>query len=101
MHHFHLLKTTKVAKETNDSVNIAFEIPPALKQEFSFKQGQYLNVRFLAGDEDTVIPPAVVEAAAKCVPGARFERVPKAGHSVYFERPDMFNELVEGFLGSR
>jgi pimeloyl-ACP methyl ester carboxylesterase len=40
----------------------------------------------------------VVEAAAQCVPGARFELVPKAGHSVYFERPEVFNSLVEGFL---
>jgi pimeloyl-ACP methyl ester carboxylesterase len=57
-----------------------------------------LPVLFLAGEEDKVIPPAVVEAAAKCVPGARFELVPKAGHSVYFERPEVFNSLVEGFL---
>ena len=52
MHHFHQLKTTKVAKETNDSVHIAFEIPQNLRHEFSFKQGQYLNVRFIFGDED-------------------------------------------------
>ncbi|MEO9254597.1 MAG: alpha/beta hydrolase [Tepidiformaceae bacterium] len=58
-----------------------------------------LPVLFLSGEEDMVIPPAVVEAAAKCVPGARFVQVPKAGHSVYFERPDVFNELVGGFLG--
>ncbi len=65
MHHFHLLKTTKVAKETNDSVNIAFEIPPALKQEFSFKQGQYLNVRFLAGDEDLRRSYSIVNAPSE------------------------------------
>ena len=57
-----------------------------------------LPVLFIAGDEDSVIPPAVVEAAAKAVPGARFERVPAAGHSVYFERPGRFNELVAAFL---
>lgn len=52
MHHFHHLKTTKVTKETNDSVHIAFEIPQNLRHEFSFKQGQYLNVRFVFGEED-------------------------------------------------
>lgn len=57
-----------------------------------------LPVLFLAGAEDIVIPPAVVEAASKCIPGARFETVPAAGHSVYFERPAEFNRLVAKFL---
>ena len=51
MHHFHKIKTTKVSRETNDCVHIAFEIPEHLKHEFSFKQGQYLNVRFVFGEE--------------------------------------------------
>ncbi len=53
---------------------------------------------FILGEEDFVIPPEVIEAAAKLVPGARLERVPAAGHSVYFERPARFNEMVEAFL---
>ncbi|WP_234111241.1 MULTISPECIES: FAD-binding oxidoreductase [Chryseobacterium] len=52
MHHFYPLKAIKVRKETNDSVHIAFEIPQNLKNEFSFKQGQYLNLRLVLGDED-------------------------------------------------
>jgi len=57
-----------------------------------------LPVLFIAGDEDMVIPPGVIDAAAACIPGARVERVPAAGHSVYFERPDRFNALVAEFL---
>ena len=53
---------------------------------------------FIAGEEDAVIPPRLVEIAASYVPGARFELVPRAGHSVYFERPDAFNAILEGFL---
>jgi pimeloyl-ACP methyl ester carboxylesterase len=56
-------------------------------------------VLFIVGEEDIVIPPAVIELSAACIPGARLERVPRAGHSVYFERPAIFNELVERFLG--
>ena len=52
MHHFHSLKTTKVGRETNDCVHISFAIPENLRHEFSYKQGQYINVRFLFGDED-------------------------------------------------
>lgn len=52
MHHFHLLRATKVQKQTNDSTHIVFEIPQNLRHEFSFKQGQYLNLRFVFGEED-------------------------------------------------
>jgi 3-oxoadipate enol-lactonase len=52
----------------------------------------------ISGEEDVVIPPAAVEVLASLVPGARPERVPAAGHSVYFERPDAFNAAVDAFL---
>ena len=52
MHHFHTLKTIKVAKETNDSIHIAFEIPKELRHEFAYKQGQYLTVRFIFDGEE-------------------------------------------------
>jgi len=54
----------------------------------------------VVGEEDIVIQPPVIEAAARCVPGARLERVPEAGHSVYFERADVYNALIEAFLAS-
>ena len=62
MQHFHQLKTTKVAKQTNDCVNITFEIPQNLRHTFTFKQGQYLNVRFLFGDEDLRRSYSIVNA---------------------------------------
>ncbi|MBW8361436.1 MAG: 2Fe-2S iron-sulfur cluster binding domain-containing protein [Kaistella sp.] len=65
MHHFHLLKTVRVSKETNDSVNIAFEIPQHLRHEFAFKQGQYLNVRFIFGDEDLRRSYSIVNAPSE------------------------------------
>jgi pimeloyl-ACP methyl ester carboxylesterase len=56
-------------------------------------------VLFIAGEEDVVIPPAIIDRAAACFRNARIERVARAGHSVYFERPAEFNRLVERFLG--
>ena len=65
MHHFHLLKAARVKKETNDSVNIAFEIPQNLRHEFAFKQGQYLNLRFVFGDEDLRRSYSIVNAPSE------------------------------------
>ena len=52
----------------------------------------------ITGEEDVVIPPAAVAVLASIVPGARLARVPEAGHSVYWERPDAFNRLVDELL---
>jgi 3-oxoadipate enol-lactonase len=54
----------------------------------------------LTGEEDIVMPPAAVEALASILPRGRFARVAASGHSVYFERPETFNRLVEEFLAS-
>ncbi|MCH7641701.1 MAG: alpha/beta hydrolase [Chloroflexi bacterium] len=53
---------------------------------------------YLTGDEDVVLPSPMIEAAANVTPGARLERVPRTGHSVYFERPDLFNAVLSEFL---
>jgi 3-oxoadipate enol-lactonase len=57
-----------------------------------------LPVLFIAGEEDIVIPPRVLELAMRHFPNARLERVPEAGHSVYFERAPIFNQIVDRFL---
>jgi pimeloyl-ACP methyl ester carboxylesterase len=54
----------------------------------------------IAGEEDVVIPPSSVERLAALVPGARLELVPRAGHSVYFERVDVFNRLLDEFFAA-
>jgi 3-oxoadipate enol-lactonase len=55
-------------------------------------------VLFISGAEDIVMPPRMLEIAAGYFRNARLESVPAAGHSVYFERPAVFNEIVERFL---
>ena len=53
---------------------------------------------FIIGEEDASIPPHILELGAAAVPNARVARVPRSGHSVYFERPAEFNRLVDDFL---
>ena len=56
-----------------------------------------LPVLFLTGDEDCIFPPAAGPGFAALAPKGRAQRVPKAGHSVYFERPAEFNRIVDEF----
>jgi 3-oxoadipate enol-lactonase len=62
--------------------------PPALLGELP------MPVLFLTGDEDWVFPPAAGPALARLAPRGEAVRVPEAGHSVYFERAALFNELI-------
>ncbi|HVM77998.1 MAG TPA: alpha/beta hydrolase [Stellaceae bacterium] len=57
-----------------------------------------MPVLYIVGEEDVVFPAVAAAALARLTPGARVEPVPQAGHSVYFERPQRFNALVEAFL---
>jgi pimeloyl-ACP methyl ester carboxylesterase len=53
---------------------------------------------FLTSDEDGLIWPELSAKVHEHVPGSRFERVETAGHSTYFERPDVFNRQIGAFL---
>ena len=53
---------------------------------------------FLTSDEDGLIWPELSEAVHRHVAGSDFVRVERAGHSTYFERPDVFNREVGAFL---
>lgn len=55
---------------------------------------------FLTGEEDIMIWPEMSEAVHRKVPGSRFVRVGGAGHSTYFEQPEIFNREVGAFLDS-
>jgi ring-1,2-phenylacetyl-CoA epoxidase subunit PaaE len=49
---FHSLKVSDVKQETADCVSIAFEIPAELKNDYTFKQGQYLTLKLHIGGEE-------------------------------------------------
>jgi len=52
----------------------------------------------IAGDEDTVYPPALAREVARRIPGARLVMVEGAGHLVNLEQPERFNQLVLEFI---
>ncbi len=52
MSRFHSLKVVDVNRETADAVSVAFEVPADIKQGFTYKQGQYLTLKFTINDEE-------------------------------------------------
>jgi 3-oxoadipate enol-lactonase len=55
-------------------------------------------VLFICGGEDILVPPSVLEAAARAFRYGRIAHVAAAGHSVYFERSQTFNAIVDDFV---
>mmetsp|Transcript_53763 Transcript_53763/g.125315 ORF Transcript_53763/g.125315 Transcript_53763/m.125315 type:complete len:260 (+) Transcript_53763:76-855(+) len=52
----------------------------------------------IVGADDVVFPPPLVRAFSELLPNAEFVEVDGAGHSVYFEKAELFNKLVLDFL---
>jgi len=51
-------------------------------------------VTVVAGENDRLIPPASVEELAVGIPGAELVQVPRAGHAVILERPEIVNRAI-------
>ena len=66
------------------------EIEPVIEHE--------IPTLFIVGEEDSIVSPAALEAMHDKIPHSEFTLVPEAGHSVYYERPNLFNCLVVEFL---
>lgn len=64
----------------------------------SLLAGLPMPVLFLTGEEDCLFPAAAGPGFAALAPRGRAACIPKSGHSVYFERADPFNRIVEEFL---
>lgn len=55
-------------------------------------------VLVIGGSEDALIPPALHDELAACIPGAQRARIAGAGHDPTLERPDELARIVLAFL---
>jgi 3-oxoadipate enol-lactonase len=52
----------------------------------------------ITSENDVVFPPAAIREVAALMPGSELVELPDAGHSPYFETPEVFNRTVGAFL---
>jgi ring-1,2-phenylacetyl-CoA epoxidase subunit PaaE len=76
---FHQMQVASVERLTDDSVAVTFDVPPALRGEYSFAAGQHLTLRRVVGGEDvrrsySICAPVggPLRVAVKAVPGGVF-----------------------------
>jgi pimeloyl-ACP methyl ester carboxylesterase len=53
----------------------------------------------MTGDADLYTPPSLLRMVAAQIPDSEVVIVPETGHAIYWERPDIFNQVVLDFIG--
>ncbi len=80
MSKFHPLTVATVTRETRDAIALTFEVPPDLREQFRFVQGQHLTLRADIDGEDvrrsysicSAVQDEVLRIAVKKAPGGVF-----------------------------
>lgn len=57
-------------------------------------------LQFVYGEHDVVMPPESTLALARQWPDAMVHRIDGAGHAMYLEQPQAFNDLLRRFMGA-
>ena len=53
---------------------------------------------YLVGEHDMITPADLIEMCHRLVPGSQYHLALGSGHSVYWEKPDEFNEVTLQYL---
>jgi pimeloyl-ACP methyl ester carboxylesterase len=76
--------------------------PQTFRNRVTFAQLETISVPTLlvTGDADMYAPPPIMRMFAARVKGSKSIVIPEAGHSAYWEQPEMFNRAVLDFLAA-
>jgi pimeloyl-ACP methyl ester carboxylesterase len=65
---------------------------------FALLEQMKVPTLLLTGDADLYAPPAVLRLFAARIKNSESLVIPEAGHSAYWEQPEIFNRTVLGFI---
>ncbi len=94
---FYKLRISEVRRETPDAITIVFELPPALKDVFQWKPGQYVTVRLEIGEQAHRRSYSICTAPHEGVLAITVKRIPAGLVSNYLNdraEADMELELM-------
>jgi pimeloyl-ACP methyl ester carboxylesterase len=75
--------------------------PQPLRKRITFAMLETIQAPtlLLTGGADLYAPPPILQLFVARIKGSETFVVPEAGHSAYWEQPDVFNRAVLNFLG--
>ena len=104
-------QTTREARPTVEPLVrrlIKQQPPPAIRgaihrmmerpDSFDVLQSLTIPATIIVGEEDVLTPVADARKMHAAAPGSALVLMPEAGHLANLERPDLFNDIVRGFL---
>jgi pimeloyl-ACP methyl ester carboxylesterase len=62
-------------------------------------QGMKVPTLLITGDADLIWPPPLLRLFARNIPNNETAVVAEAGHSTYWEQPEVFNRIILDFTG--
>jgi pimeloyl-ACP methyl ester carboxylesterase len=89
----------ELGRLSRPSVPSASRQPMRNKITFALLQTIQVPTLLLTGGADLYLPPPVLKLFAARIPNSKSVIIPEAGHSVYWENPDLFNRVVLQFIG--
>ncbi|WP_197496912.1 alpha/beta fold hydrolase [Paraburkholderia caribensis] len=57
-----------------------------------------LPILFIGGEEDILYPPRIIDSIHKRIPTSQLHIIQGAGHSAFYEKPKIFNQLLDEWL---
>jgi len=65
---------------------------------FSLLEKVNLHTLFITGDADMYAPPPLLKMFTARIKNSEARVIPEAGHSSYWEQPEIFNDAVLKFI---
>jgi pimeloyl-ACP methyl ester carboxylesterase len=91
-------KQSRPSLPRTSTLQQAYSVPMRNQLMLSLFEQIHVPTLMLAGGADMTAPPALMKLLASRIKGAEFLVVPNAGHSVYWEEPELFNRTVLDFI---
>lgn len=91
-------KQSRQAQPQASTLELAYATPMRNQLTLALFEQIRTPTLILTGGADMTAPPALMKILASHIRNSEFLVVPSAGHSVYWEEPDVFNRSVLDFI---
>jgi pimeloyl-ACP methyl ester carboxylesterase len=92
-------KRSRPSQPRTSTLQLAYAVPMRNQLTLSLLERIRTPTLLLSGGADMTAPPPLMKLLASRISNAEFLVVPNAGHSVYWEEPEVFNRSVLAFIG--
>jgi pimeloyl-ACP methyl ester carboxylesterase len=88
-----------IVNDRNKAIRVVYTAKSAIRHNLSDKLHQLkASTLLIWGQQDTITPPFVGEKFDELIPNSELHFLNECGHAPMMEKPEDFNNILEGFL---